>query len=148
MKTRTLVLPLLMVTAALVASSLAQSKTPRPVKFSAALNVGQERPHPKGTNVGASGRFTATLNGTTLTWRLTFAHMSGPATAAHIHMGVRGVSGPIVIPLCGPCTSPVTGSTSVTTDQINDLKARKMYVNVHTNENPNGEIRGQMMRAF
>jgi hypothetical protein len=147
MKTRTLVLSLLIV-AALAAGSLAQGKSPRPVKFSAALNVGQERPHPKGTKVGASGRFTATLNGTTLTWRLTFAHLSGPATAAHIHMGVRGVSGPIVIPLCGPCASPVTGSMSVTTDEINQLKTRKMYVNVHTDRNPNGEIRGQITRAF
>jgi hypothetical protein len=148
MKTRTLVLSVVTITAALAVGSLAQSKTPRPVKLSAALNVGQERPHPKGTKVGASGRFTATLNGTTLTWRLTFSHLSGPATAAHIHMGVRGVSGPVVIPLCGPCTSPVTGSKSVTTDQANDLKARKMYVNVHTGKNPGGEIRGQITRAF
>jgi CHRD domain len=148
MKTRTLVLPVLTMAAALIAGSLAQSKTPRPVKFSAALNVGQERPHPKGTKVGASGRYTATLNGTTLTWRLTFTHLSGPATAAHIHMGLRGVNGPIMVPLCGPCTSPVTGSTSVTTDEINALKARKMYVNVHTNKNPNGEIRGQITRAL
>ena len=147
MKTRTLVLPLVLMVA-LAAASLAQSKPPRPLKFSAALNVGQERPHPKGTKVGASGRFTATLNGTTLRWRLTFTHLSGAATAAHIHMGVRGVSGPVMVPLCGPCTSPVTGSTSVTTNEINALKARKMYVNVHTNKNPNGEIRGQITRAL
>jgi hypothetical protein len=130
------------------AVSLAQAKTPRPVKFSAALNVGQERPHPKGTKLGASGRFTATLNGTTLTWRLTFSHLSGPATAAHIHTGARGVSGPILIPLCGPCTSPVTATTPVTASQIADLKARKLYVNVHTATNPGGEIRGQITRAL
>jgi hypothetical protein len=143
-----MLVPLLVVAAAFAVGSVAQGKAPRPVKFSAALNVGQERPHPKGTKVGASGRFTATLNGTTLTWRLTFTHLSGPATAAHIHMGVRGVTGAVVIPLCGPCTSPVTGSQSVTTDQIIDLKTRKMYVNVHTNRNPGGEIRGQISRAF
>lgn len=146
MKTKALVLPLLIV-AALAVGSLAQSKAPRPGKFSAALNVGQERPHPKGTKVGASGRFTATLKGTTLTWRLTFAHLSGPATAAHIHMGVRGVSGPVVIPLCGPCISPTAGTATVTASQIADLKARKLYVNVHTGKNPNGEIRGQITRA-
>jgi hypothetical protein len=61
---------------------------------------------------------------------------------------VRGVTGAVVIPLCGPCTSPVTGSQSVTTDQIIDLKTRKMYVNVHTNRNPGGEIRGQISRAL
>ena len=76
------------------------------MKFSAALNIGQEVPHPKGTKVGASGRYNATLTGTTLTWTLTFAHLSGPATAAHIHMGLRGKAGAVLVPLCGPCTSP------------------------------------------
>jgi hypothetical protein len=147
-RTRTLVFYAVAIAMALVAVSFAQAKTPRPVKFSAALNVGQERPHPKGTKVGAAGRFTATLTGTTLTWRLTFSHLSGPASAAHIHMGVRGVSGPILIPLCGPCTSPVTGTTPVPAGQIADLKARKLYVNVHTAKNPSGEIRGQITRAL
>jgi len=133
---------------ALVAAALAPGKTPRPIKFSAALNIGQEVPHPKGTKVGASGRFTATLTGTTLTWRLTFTHLSGPASAAHIHGAARGVSGPVLVPLCGPCTSPVTGTATVTTAQLKDMLARKTYANVHTAKNPNGEIRGQITRAL
>jgi hypothetical protein len=124
-------------------------KTPRPIKFSAALNVGQEKPHPKGTQAGASGRFTATLSGTTLTWRLSWKGLSGPATAAHIHPGAKGVNGPPLITLCsGTCTSPETGTANLTQAEINDMKARKMYVNVHTTKNPAGEIRGQMTRAL
>ena len=122
-----------------------QTKT---LKFKAALNVGQEVPHPKGTKVGASGRFTATLTGTTLKWRLTFTHLSGPATAAHIHRGVKGKSGPILVSLCGPCKSPVTGMSTVTPAEIALMKARKTYVNVHTAKNPGGEIRGQLTRAL
>jgi hypothetical protein len=133
---------------ALLPATLAPGKTPRPVKFSAALNIGQEVPHPKGTKAGASGRFTATVTGTTLKWRLTFTHLSGSATAAHIHRGARGVSGPIVVPLCGPCTSPLTGTSNVTEAVLNEMLARKMYVNVHTEKNPNGEIRGQITRAL
>src|SRR6266540_4026088 len=110
---------------ALMAATLASATTPRPVKFSAALNIGQEKPHPKGTRVGASGRFTATLTGTTLTWRLTFSHLSGPASAAHIHTGARRVIGGVVVTLCsGTCTSPVTGTTPVSQVLINDMKAR------------------------
>jgi hypothetical protein len=148
MKTRALVLSLGIVAVVLALGSSAQAKKP-PVKFSAALNVGQEKPIPKGTKLGASGRFTATYVAATgmLMWRLTFTHLSGDATAAHIHMGVRGVSGPVVFPLCGPCTSPMTGAIPLTTGQLNDLKARKMYVNVHTAKNQNGEIRGQITRA-
>jgi hypothetical protein len=133
---------------ALISVSLALSAKPRPVKFSAALNIGQERPHPKGTKVGASGRFTATLTGLTLTWRLTFTHLSGPATAAHIHPGARGVNGPPLITLCTPCTSPVSGTTLVTAADIAAMKARRTYVNVHTTRNPAGEIRGQITRAL
>lgn len=118
------------------------------VKFKAALNVGQEVPHPKGTKVGASGRFTATLTGTTLKWRLTFTHLSGPATQAHVHKGVKGKSGPVLIPLCTPCKSPVSGTATVTAAEIAAMKARKTYVNVHTAKNPAGEIRGQVTRAL
>jgi hypothetical protein len=122
-------------------------KSPTTVKFSAALNIGQEVPHPKGTKAGASGRFTATLTGTTLKWTLTFSHLSGPATAAHIHMGARGVSGPVIIPLCGPCNSPVSGTATPTAAQIAAMKAGKTYANVHTAKNPGGEIRGQVTHA-
>lgn len=117
------------------------------VKFKAALNAGQEVPHSKGTKVGAAGRFTATLTGTSLKWRLTFAHLSGPATQAHIHMGVKGKSGPVIVPLCTPCKSPVSGTATVTAAQITAMKGHKMYVNVHTAKNPAGEIRGQVTVA-
>jgi hypothetical protein len=124
-----------------------QTMQPKTIKFSAALNIGQEVPHPQGTKVGASGRFTATLTGTTLTWTLSFTHLSGPASAAHIHNGVRGTSGPVIVPLCGPCNSPATGTATVTHAQISALIAGKTYVNVHTAQNPNGEIRGQISHA-
>lgn len=117
------------------------------LKFKAALNVGQEVPHPKGTKAGASGRFTATLTGKKLKWQLTFAHLSGPATQAHLHQGVKGKSGPVVVPLCTPCKSPLSGTATVTAAQIAAMKAHKMYVNVHTAKNPAGEIRGQITSA-
>lgn len=116
-------------------------------KFKAALNIGQEVPHPKGTKAGASGSFTATLTGKKLKWKLTFAHLSGPATQAHIHQGVKGKSGPVIVPLCTPCKSPVSGTATVTAAQIAVMKAHKTYVNVHTAKNPAGEIRGQMTSA-
>jgi CHRD domain len=125
----------------------ASAKTKPPVKkFSAALNVGQETGVVKSTQMGASGRFTASLSGTTLTFTLTFTHLSGAATAAHIHgPAARHVSAGVLVPLCGPCTSPVTKTVTLTQDQINLMQAGKTYVNVHTGKNPNGEIRGQIV---
>jgi hypothetical protein len=149
MRQKLIVVALVAALSALAVGSLASSKTPRPVKFKAALNVGQEKPHPKGTKVGAAGRFTATLTGTTLTWKLTWKHLSGPAIGAHIHMGKKRVNGGIVVTLCPPsCTSPVTGTSVVTAAFVADMKARKTYVNVHTALNPGGEIRGQITRAL
>ena len=112
--------------------------------FTAVLNAGQERPAPKGTKAGAAGKFTATVTGTKVTWKLTFSHLTGPATAAHIHAGKKGVPGAVIVPLCGPCSSPASGTGTLTTAQLNQMKNGGTYVNVHTAKYPNGEIRGQL----
>jgi hypothetical protein len=149
MRTKLMPFALAAVIGALVAASVALGAKPTGTtyKLKAALNIGQERPVPKGTKAGAAGRFTATLNGTSLSYRLTFTHLSGPATAAHIHIGARRHAGAVIVPLCGPCTSPVTGTTALTADQVKDILAGKYYANVHTAKNPNGEIRGQISKA-
>ena len=133
--------------AVLGATSVAAGQETKTTKVKAALNIGQETPKPRGTKVGASGLFTGTLNGTTLTWRLTWRRLSGPATAAHIHMAPRGKPGPVIVPLCTPCTSPETGTATLTTAQITLLRRAGLYVNVHTTRNPGGEIRGQLTRT-
>ena len=148
MMTRRLVAAPVVFAVALLAAGLALaagSAKPAPKKFTAALNVGQATGVVKSTQRGASGHFTATLSGTTLTYTLTFAHLSGPANAAHIHgPAARHVSANVLVGLCGPCTSPRSSTATLTQDQINNLKAGKTYVNVHTTKNPNGEIRGQI----
>ena len=130
--------------AVLGATSVAAGEGTKVTKVRAALNTGQETPKPRGTRIGASGLFTGTLNGTTLTWRLTYRQLTGPATAAHIHMARRGKPGPVIVPLCGPCTSPETGTATLTTAQVTSLRRAGLYVNVHTTRNAAGEIRGQL----
>jgi hypothetical protein len=150
MRTKLMLLTLVVVAGALIGSSIAVGAKPTRTtyKLKAALNIGQEKPIPKGTKLGASGRFTATLNGNVLTWKLTFTHLSGAATAAHLHPGARRVTGPPEVTLCIPCTSPVTGGpTTLTTAEVTALLAGKFYVNVHTVKNPGGEIRGQISKA-
>jgi CHRD domain len=117
------------------------------IKLKAQLNAGQEVPHQAVSAPQGTGRWTATLTGMTLHWKLTFAHLSGPATAAHVHMGVRGKSGNILIPLCMPCHTGITGTKTITAAEKTLMLSRKTYVNIHTAKNPNGEIRGQITRA-
>ena len=116
-------------------------------KYSAKLTVGQERPRPRGTRASASGTFTATLAGKTLKWRLTFAHLTGAATAAHIHLGAKGKAGAVLVPLCGPCKLRTSGTAKLTAATAKALARGTTYVNVHTKKNPNGEIRGQISRS-
>jgi hypothetical protein len=115
-----------------------------PMEFSAKLNSRQEVPNPRGVPVRAGGSFNAKLTGTKLTWKLTFSHLSGPAVAAHIHSGAKRKSGPVIVPLCGPCKSPSAGSAKVSATVAKALQGGDVYVNVHTSKNPNGEIRGQI----
>jgi hypothetical protein len=124
----------------------ASAAQPSSSTFSAVLTARQEVPKPKGAPAAATGRFTATLKGKQLTWKLSFSRLSGKATAAHIHFGIKGVAGPVVVPLCGSpkCSSPVSGLAFLSPSEISDLKNGKDYVNIHTAKNPGREIRGQV----
>jgi hypothetical protein len=114
-------------------------------RLSATLNAGQEIPKQVVKNQAGHGTFTGTLVGTKLTWKLTFAKLSGPAAAAHIHTGAMGKAGGVVVALCGPCTSGMTGTATVSASLLSTIKKHGTYVNVHTAKNPNGEIRGQVV---
>jgi hypothetical protein len=113
-------------------------------KLSARLAARSETPHPKGASL-AIGAFTATLTGSSLSWRLTFSRLTGKALAAHVHLGRPGVAGPVAVPLCGPCVSGVHGTKRLTAKVRSALMSGRAYVNVHTARNPAGEIRGQVM---
>jgi hypothetical protein len=133
---------LLVVGAALSLS--AASFAMAPAMWGAKLSAAQEIPKQVVKNTKANGSFTATLTGTKLKFTLTFADLTGPATAAHIHLGAMGQSGNVLIPLCTPCKSPVTGTVTVSAAVKKDFAKHLLYVNVHTTKNPNGEIRGQL----
>jgi len=112
--------------------------------WTAALSSGQEVPKQAVKDTAAHGQFKGTLKGSKLTWKLTFAKLTGPATAAHIHMAAKGKSGKVVVPLCGPCKSGQTGTATISKPLMSAFKKHLLYVNVHTAKNPNGEIRGQL----
>jgi Cu/Zn superoxide dismutase len=113
-----------------------------------ALTARQEVPKPKGKVGRARGSFTATVTksdtSATLAWRLTFSRLTGRAVAAHIHIGARGRSGPVSVPLCAPCRSGSGRTVTLSPAALSALESGRAYVNVHTPRNPAGEIRGQI----
>ena len=117
--------------------------------LTANLKARSEVPRPTAVPVGATGLFTGKAvelanDKAKLTWRLTFAKLSGPAGAAHIHAGKVGKAGPVMVALCGPCRSGQRGTATLTHAQFAKIEAGATYVNVHTAENAGGEIRGQV----
>jgi len=137
-------LAVLALTATLAAGGLAAVRKEGTFKLSAKLTAAREVPKPKGVPAAATGTFTGTLKGKKLTFKLTFAHLSGKAFAAHIHKGKAGTAGPVIVPLCGPCKSPVSKTVTVTSAARNAIEHGATYVNVHTPKNKGGEIRGQI----
>jgi hypothetical protein len=132
------------IAASLAVVALAFGARVSSVRVSAKLNAKQEVPAQVVKDTKARGKFTGTLVGSKLTWKLTFSGLTGKATAAHIHLGAMGKAGNVAIPLCGPCKSGVHGKTTLSAALNKALKHHKLYVNVHTAKNLNGEIRGQL----
>jgi hypothetical protein len=130
--------------ASLTVVALAFGARSTTVSVVAKLNAKQEVPAQVVKDTAAKGRFTGQLAGRKLTWKLTFSGLTGQATAAHIHMGAVGKAGNVVVALCAPCKSGVHGKATLTAAMKRALAHHKLYVNVHTAKNPNGEIRGQL----
>ena len=97
----------------------------------------------------------------TLSWRLTFRKLGGPALAAQIRIGQPGSKGPVAITLCAPCRSGAHGSAplgrplAIVVDQgpicdalppctFAEPSQLGAYVEIKTSAHPQGEIRGQL----
>lgn len=80
-----------------------------------------------------------------------------PPTAAHIHAGMPGVAGPVVVPLFAtaegttlpPTVTGVQGCVAADPGLVRAIRQHpwRYYVNVHNQEYPAGAIRGQLHRA-
>jgi hypothetical protein len=71
----------------------------------------------------------------------------GAVTAAHIHRGVAGVNGPVVIALDAPDDNDSNDCDTVADSLVDELRHNPsgFYVNVHTTDYPDGAIRGQIV---
>ena len=128
----------------------------------AKLDFASEVPPP---NVGSSSPFgmaTFTPSGDKISYKVTATGLTSPVTVAHIHSGGPGKAGPVVVPLnisagsdpgsasgegtfdASAIKAPPDGSPMSWNDLVSGLKSGNLYVNVHTQNNPKGEVRGQI----
>nr|MDQ3073810.1 CHRD domain-containing protein [Bacteroidota bacterium] len=104
-------------------------------------------------NSWATGAFLAEMQGDMVTVSGSFDNLSSTYTASHIHTGAPGISGPVLQALNVILDADSMGGTySYTTNKPTfgaadktSLRNRMLYVNIHSDEYPRGEIRGQLM---
>ena len=122
----------------------------------------------------SSGRFEAEVNpDDTISFSLTYQNMTSAVQQAHIHFGASQTNGGVAVFLCGgvkpacPASGTVTGvitAADVSVLPANNpdsvipqgippgdlaglfeaIRAGDTYINVHTANFPNGELRGQV----
>ena len=127
-----------------MAGALVSPATAEVVNLKAAMNAGTEVPPNSSTGTGT---LTAAYDTASkkLSWKGSYSGLTGPATAAHFHTGEPGKNGGVALAIT-PNASPFEGSATLTDAQAADLLAGKWYVNVHTEANKGGEIRGQVTK--
>jgi hypothetical protein len=132
--------------------------------FIAKLSGTNEVP-PVVTRASGVAKFTASTDGKSLDWVINVTNIRD-IMGAHIHSGNLGENGPVVATLFNPSMTatqnsgimnetsfkgiitasflegPLTGSQM--SDLIKLVSSKAAYVNIHTQQNQDGEIRGQI----
>jgi hypothetical protein len=136
----------------------------QPQMFTAKLSGSNEVPSVTTAGSGIA-IFQLSADGKSIHYQVNLKHMNS-VMGAHIHNGKQGENGPVVADLfgtpsmSGPPTGAVNGQLAKGTLTSSDLtgplagkqisalahmiKSGEAYVNVHTTQNQNGEIRGQI----
>ena len=156
-------------TSAVVATA-ASAQSANTTLFTAELNGYNEVPSVSSLGTGF---FIARVKpgDTGIDFTLGYSQLQGTPTQAHIHFGQAGVAGGISIWLCGASTQPGVGPTTCPTSgvitgtiaagnvigpsnqligngELNEIiaamRAGFAYANVHSDQVPSGEIRGQI----
>lgn len=131
----------------------------------ATLTGGEETPTP-GILTGATGTASVSVDttGRNVIVELQIQNLGNASTAGHIHIGPRGVAGPVVLDFAFPAgrtgdfgllfrlgaadfrARPEIGIATFD-DAMQAILAGNAYVNVHSTAFPGGEVRGQLVRV-
>jgi CHRD domain len=109
-------------------------------------------------DVEGTGEATVTISddGQTVSWDVTYSGLTGAPGAGHIHVGAAGANGPVMIPFAEVTETGTSGEFAAADYETGDglpadwdgvlaaIRDGNAYVNIHTEANPGGEIRGQL----
>jgi hypothetical protein len=136
MRTLRLLLPIALIAPAFVAGPAEAS----PSSFVATMTAEEVRPLPGPPGAKGTAKIVADQEAQKVCYKLTYDG-PGPMTAAHIHRGEKGMTGPVTIPLdiSADCVNPAPAEIKALVDWPDGY-----YVEIHTIAyQQNGAVRGQ-----
>jgi hypothetical protein len=127
-------------------------------QLSASLTPDAEVPAPTlPDGYTGSGSASATISDdeSQIEYEVSYQNLTGPPVASHIHWGAVGEAGPVILPLAhgdspfsGTLTeadfAPAEGGPQTFAEALDAIRDGMTYVNIHTEANQPGEIRGQL----
>lgn len=124
-------------------------------EFRATLAGDAARPDPVDTQAVGTGTFSLNDDETQLTYSISASGLSGDVIAAHFHFSADGAagSGPPVFGITdsvvndGEGGAVAEGIWNLSEEHVRNLRLDYIYVNFHTEANPGGEIRGNLVPA-
>lgn len=117
------------------------------ISFSATIDEAQANAG-AGTGSPATGAATMFFDDVTneFSWDVSWSGFINTVTAAHFHGPAGpGVNAGVEVTI-DISSNPAIGNEVLDAGQAADLLAGLWYINIHTDQNPGGEIRGQVLR--
>jgi hypothetical protein len=102
------------------------------------------------STMAGSGSVTATLKGTTLSITGTFTGLKTAATAVRLHRGAKmAMRGPSIgeLTATSATSGTISGSIELSKAQIDDLAAGRLYVQLHSEKAPEGNLWGWLLSS-
>lgn len=97
--------------------------------------------------VSGRGSAKGLLRGNTLTIEGVFEGLRSPATVARLHLAPRAVRGPAVIDLTvsKDTSGTISGTAELTTRQVQALEKSALYIQIHSEKAPDGNLWGWLL---
>ena len=96
------------------------------------------------TDITGEGEVILTLNGNALSVEGNFSSMSSATTMGHIHNGPPAQPGPVVhrLEVTAASSGNISAELELTDEQVSALRNNELYVQIHSENNAPGELRG------
>jgi len=140
--TRRLILVTTCLAAALVAPAFAQSRQYRARLAPVPLDVAMQ------ATIAGSGSVTAALDGATLTVTGNYRGLRTASTVARVHRSPRtAMRGPAIgdLKVAAGTSGTITGTLELTKEQVDDLANGRLYVQLHSEKAPDGNLWGWLL---